>query len=355
MDERVFTKLIVVLICWIQCNYATSTTTIVNMDKRSSPECGKVVVLDPSHEVRLLSKGLAPNGYCGVSVFTPREKDGYTCDAICFKYKKASISTCEVKVKLIGHKFRKAGDLVEEYNCHQTDKDAQCWNVGSLRLEVIETYNYAYVSQKPLYEFDIDVSARCTKDKVIGQSEAYYASKSGSEKDEHQTYVEGIAVGISLACVFLIVLFIAWCYTKHQAVSSGPSSSSDRSSRPSSSNTHKKGNIISTFRKKLHIRRKSAQSSDEPEAVYRKTDTSAEAQIPSRDSDATIPLTKESDHETFELANETLAEGDKNDQASEKHGGEDSPKDGGAEGSKLEPPEVVIVPGTPEPPEGSDD
>lgn len=82
------------------------------MDKRNTTECGKVVVLGPSHEVRLMSNGLAPNGYCGVSVFTPREKDGYTCDAICVTYKKASIHTCEVKVKFIGHKFRKAGDLV---------------------------------------------------------------------------------------------------------------------------------------------------------------------------------------------------------------------------------------------------
>jgi hypothetical protein len=110
------------------------------------------------------------------------------------------------------------------------------------------------------------------------------------------------------------------------------------------------GSIISSFRKKLHIRQKAAQSSDEPEAVYRKTDTNEE-QIPARDSDVTVPLTKESDHETFELANETLAEDDKSDQAREKHGGEDSPKDGGAEGSKLDPPEVVIVPGTPEPSE----
>lgn len=66
----------------------------------------------------------------------------------------------------------------------------------------------------------------------------FYASRSDSKEDEHQTYVEGITVGISLACVFLIVLFIAWCYTKHQAVGGGRSSSETRAP---SSNTHKKG------------------------------------------------------------------------------------------------------------------
>lgn len=353
MEGRALRKILLAMLLWVQCQYVTSNTTIVNMDKTNTSECAKVVVLGPSHEVRLLSTGLAPNGYCGVSVFTPREKDGYTCDAICVTYKRAYIHTCEVKVKFIGHKFRKAGDLVKEYNCHDQDKGAFCWDVGSVRVEVVESYNYAYVSQKPLYEFDLDVSARCTKDSVRKQHAEYYTSKKDSDEMERQTYVEGITVGISLACVFLIVLFIAWCYTKHQAVTGGSSSSDDSTRALSSNNTHKKGNIISTFRKKLHItRRKSAQSTDEPEAVYRKTDTSAEAQNSPHDSDATVPLTKESDHETFELANETLADGDKgNDQIREEHGGEDSPKDGGAEGSKLEPPEVVIVPGTPEPPE----
>lgn len=108
-----------------------------------------------------------------------------------------------------------------------------------------------------------------------------------------------------------------------------------------------------SFRKRLNIRRKSAQPTDEPKATYRKTDTSGGAQGSARDSDSTIPLTKEPDHETFELANETLTEGDKSNRGSSKHGGEDSPKDGGAEGTKLEPPEVIIVPGTPEPPEES--
>lgn len=69
------------------------------------------------------------------------------------------------------------------------------------------------------------------------------------EDDERQTYVEGIAVGISLACVFLIVLFVAWCYTKHQAVSGGPSSSEPRPRQPS---THKKGKyFLKSFRCKL--------------------------------------------------------------------------------------------------------
>jgi len=68
------------------------------------------------------------------------------------------------------------------------------------------------------------------------------------------------------------------------------------------------------------------------------------------------PLTskdKEAEAEKFELANETLeaeaAEADK------KSSPEDSPKDGGAETAKLEPPEVVIAPATPEPPEVESD
>ena len=82
------------------------------MDKTASEnQCGKVFVLSPSHEVRMTSDGQAPNGYCGVSLFTPRKARNFTCDAICVTFKTASVSTCEVKVKFVGHKFRKEGDL----------------------------------------------------------------------------------------------------------------------------------------------------------------------------------------------------------------------------------------------------
>lgn len=83
------------------------------MSNVTDNSCGNVYVLSPSHEVRLTSNGLAPKGYCGVSVFTPKEVGDYKCDALCVTYKTASISTCEVKVKFVGHKFRKGGDLVK--------------------------------------------------------------------------------------------------------------------------------------------------------------------------------------------------------------------------------------------------
>jgi len=66
----------------------------------------------------------------------------------------------------------------------------------------------------------------------------YPSMQAELDADEHQTYVEGIAVGVSLACVFLIVLFVAWCYTKHQAVAGGPS---DRSIHTAPPPSHKKG------------------------------------------------------------------------------------------------------------------
>ncbi|KAL4227098.1 hypothetical protein ACF0H5_015072 [Mactra antiquata] len=343
MDQAVMKALLVVVVALLY-ETVSANTIEAKMGNATDNDCGDVYVLGPSREVRLQSDGLAPQGYCGVSVFMPSEVLEYQCDAICVTYKTVSISTCEIKVKFVGHMFRKGGDIVREYNCHQQSRESFCWNVGSLRVEVIESYNYAYVAQKPLYEFDIDVSARCTKDSVISAKSQYHAIKQKLEDDERQTYVEGIAVGISLACVFLIVLFVAWCYTKHQAVAGGPSSSSEP--RPRQSSTHKKGNFITTFRKKFHIQQKSTET-DEPEAIYRKTDTPSATRPSGGDSEITIPLTKESDAETFELANEAPADNDKGT-------GEDSPKDGGAEASDLDPPEVIISPGTPLPPDETD-
>lgn len=81
--------------------------------------------------------------------------------------------------------------------------------------------------------------------------------------------------------------------------------------------------------------------------MYRKTDDTSAAKGKSDDPEST-PLTKEPEVETFELANETIeATDDKKEEPAT--GGEDSPKDGGAESSKLDPPEVVINPATPEP------
>ena len=109
-------------------------------------------------------------------------------------------------------------------------------------------------------------------------------------------------------------------------------------------------NLLTTFRTKLNIRRKNNQTNEEeaPAAVYRKTDDSAQGTSKQHDPEAPpselSPLTTESkdtDGETYELANENppLAER------------EESPKDGGTENTKLLPPEVVIVPGTPDPSE----
>ena len=57
--------------------------------------------------------------------------------------------------------------LLQTYDCHHTSRDPFCWPVTSLRVEVIESYDYAYKwNHKPHYSFDVDVSARCTKDKL---------------------------------------------------------------------------------------------------------------------------------------------------------------------------------------------
>ncbi|WAR25039.1 hypothetical protein MAR_010743 [Mya arenaria] len=302
---------------------AAAEETVVHMDKISGEsQCGKVFVLSPGHDVRLKSQGLAPDGYCGVSVFTPREINNYTCDGLCVTFKSASVNVCDIKLKFIGHRFGKGGDYIR--------------------------------AQKPNYEFDVDVNAKCSRF-GIEERKAFAWSRARLDADEHQTYVEGIAVGVSLACVFLIVLFIAWCYTKHQAVSG--TRSNDRPA-PAKSDPSKKGSIVSTFRKKLNILRRNQNQDEEPEAVYRRTDTAAAATTHGIEGATELqPLTgngkeKETEAETFELANETIGDSEGEKKCTP---GEDSPKDGGAEATKLDPPEVVIVPGTPEPSEVESD
>ena len=116
------------------------------------------------------------------------------------------------------------------------------------------------------------------------------------------------------------------------------------------------GHILSTFRAKLHIGRKHGQPNDETvnqeKATYRKT-SEAKPSPPTNDPEAATELsplkseTKDADGDTYELASETpITEND-----TSKDGGQDSPKDGGMEEIKLTTPEVIIVPGTPEPPE----
>ena len=84
----------------------------VEMHKSATEsQCGKVFVLGPSHDVRMTSRGQAPDGYCGIMMFTPKHNNNFTCDAICVTFKTASTSTCEMKLNFIGHMFRKAGDL----------------------------------------------------------------------------------------------------------------------------------------------------------------------------------------------------------------------------------------------------
>lgn len=94
--------------------FTPSIVAAAHLDKNNGDsQCGKVYLLDHDHVVRLQTKGLAPEGYCGVSVFTPSEVNNQTCDAICVTIKSASLDVCDVKLKFSGHKFGAAGDLVK--------------------------------------------------------------------------------------------------------------------------------------------------------------------------------------------------------------------------------------------------
>ena len=53
---------------------------------------------------------------------------------------------------------------LQEFNCHHRNTDAFCWETNSVVVEAIESYSYAFVDRLQMYEFEVDVSARCTKD-----------------------------------------------------------------------------------------------------------------------------------------------------------------------------------------------
>lgn len=80
--------------------------------------CGSVVTLKPGDDLRLTSKGMAPDGYCGLTVFTPNTINNYTCDALCITFKTASISVCDAKLKFVGHTFGKGGDHFRVSGCY---------------------------------------------------------------------------------------------------------------------------------------------------------------------------------------------------------------------------------------------
>lgn len=74
--------------------------------------CGTVQTLNPGEDLRITSGGMAPNGHCSLTVFTPSTINNYTCDALCITFKTASISVCDAKLKFVGHMFGKDGDEV---------------------------------------------------------------------------------------------------------------------------------------------------------------------------------------------------------------------------------------------------
>ncbi|KAH3816637.1 uncharacterized protein LOC127831827 [Dreissena polymorpha] len=351
------TAYVTIAICLLVAVYGEEI--IASMDKTlPNNKCGSVLKLGLGQDIRFKSKGLAPDGYCGLTVFSPDAIDNHTCDALCVTFKTATISVCDVKLKFVGHRFA-SGDYIRELTCHDQNKNSFCWEVSSVRVEVSESYTYAYVQKRPLYDFDVDVSARCSRHKKQDHA-AIYAQQQIELDRADKSYVHGIAVGVSLSCLFLIILFVAWCYTKHQAVSSSTSRSiapprKSNTTAESTSGVQKKGSIITTFRKKLNIKRKEPPvDEEEPVAIYRKTDTQSAQKAKSDDPEAPTefsPLTTKNDTEgeTFELEKETTGSMEP-ERDTDGSLADDSPKDGGAErASKLEPPEVIIIPGTPEP------
>ncbi|KAL5013145.1 hypothetical protein ScPMuIL_007415 [Solemya velum] len=178
--------------------------------------CSTVLTLESGDETTVTSSGRAHNGYCGVSFYSV-DDERYTCNSLCITVKNSRMITCDAKLKFTAVHFSKdKKDDVREFDCRHPLKDVWCMTAKFLRLELIESYRYAYLWDRGLYGFQLDVSPQCE----VAVEDSNYLKAMEDKSSKAKT--EGIVVACCLASVFLIVLGIMYCYYKQKPISGPP-------------------------------------------------------------------------------------------------------------------------------------
>ena len=181
----------------------------------SSTACGTQMILAKNEQLNVYSTGGAPNGYCSVLIHAMNEVTSdcpYT--AFCVAVVQNSMNQCSAKVFLTGTSFDVTGSNSKEVSCYSSTYGAWCTQSNSLEISVLE-------DPKPTrsgYGFNLTVLSECRDQPPVEFTPETSNSKKIEEIEAEisQNRIVGVVVGVCLACMFLVILFISYNYYKNK-------------------------------------------------------------------------------------------------------------------------------------------
>lgn len=224
--------------------------------------CGTNTVLTSGDSANLKANGPSPNKNCSATAHVDEK-----CIGLTVRLEKLDLP-CNVTVTLSGLWFNLRGDRKEVFRCNsQPAATEEIMFRGSTKESTSLTVKVTEPAVDQTYSFLINIKCENASDYPVIEHEEQKNQHEKFEKQVNRNRAEGIAVGVSLACIFLIVLLLTYCYYKNRPY---------RGSRHDYSSTKvKKGKGFSGFKAKFSLNRhKDGDSSPEkPKEEYRKVES----------------------------------------------------------------------------------
>ncbi|XP_052082183.1 uncharacterized protein LOC127719876 [Mytilus californianus] len=180
-----------------------------------STSCGKSIILPKEDRLSIYSKGNAKGGFCSILLHA-MEDTSADCPyrSFCVAVTQMSMSSCSAKIFLTGTSYDVIGIKSKEISCFSHVYGAWCTQSKSLEISVIED-----PTSNSNYGFNLTVLSEC-RSTSSGEFDPVKDNTSKKideiEAEMNQNRIIGVVVGISLACMFLIIMFVSYQYYKNK-------------------------------------------------------------------------------------------------------------------------------------------
>lgn len=186
-----------------------------------SVTCGKKYQLDgPETEYRLFGTGESPAADCSFAFEADPVTETNCAAAICYMFDLyAHFTNPKTSLSI------ESGTKVMTYVNSTFNKGPYCNDHSTLKVTMSQEEGYVFDKKKPeeAYKFRLSVYHKCGEkgsvenikfEDAVDHAKGYHKSGEKEEREKSQ-FISGILLGFGLACIFLVVLFVAYCYTRN--------------------------------------------------------------------------------------------------------------------------------------------
>lgn len=190
--------------------------------------CGETISINPGNETTVFASGKVPNGHCSI-YFRATKDEKYSCEQFCVTIRSIKFDVCYVKVKFTAVNFEKNADITKSSDCWSSFENVWCPATTKLQMDVLERDHYHYhFDRNEGYNIAVDIHPVCKQVQPTLLKTVASNLSLKTEERQKQIKIEGIVVGVCLAAIFLVVLFVMYLYYKSKATNNIPEENSNK-------------------------------------------------------------------------------------------------------------------------------